>query len=407
MSLRVRVAAAAAMAVASLSACEASRRPSAPPTSTAAASASTSHSALPSGDSTIAGTPGTVAVAAANARTGKFLWRVPVDGDFQVFSGMVLDRGTLYGQWAGCADNNAGAAAISLATGKILWRTDKLYQGETLPDALAQSALGGVYVTGGGMDSGGVIVGIDVTTGKTRWRYALSGQQGEGIALDQLVLAFTTVPDGGRGATITGLDRATGKALWSSPLPAGADSWSTVAADDGHIFATHSGNDGDHTVAFAARTGKTLWEHDGRAPRPSRPGEHVVALQASTGVVGLDTDTGGPRWQRAGLTDMGDRVDTAGGRVVLASAPPTTVHIIDIATGKDAWTKRAGDVIVNRANGIVLSDDNARPTLYRAATGEPIGPPGSLPPETDQVTVPMQIDPDARVILARGCPGRG
>ena len=41
-----------------------------------------------------------MAIAPANARTGKFLWRVPVRGDFQVFSGMVLDGETLYGQWA-------------------------------------------------------------------------------------------------------------------------------------------------------------------------------------------------------------------------------------------------------------------------------------------------------------------
>jgi len=349
-----------------------------------------------------------VAIAAANARTGKFLWRVPVDGDFQVFSGMVLDGEILYGQWAACESNHAGVAAIDLATGDVRWRTDKLYQGETLPDALAQSALGGVYVTvGGATDGGATIVAIGIADGKVRWTRTLTDQPGEGIALDQAVLAVTTVPAEGAGGTITGLDRATGQVLWASQIPAGAEAWSTIAADDGHIFATYSGSDRDTTIAFAAHTGKTAWKHDGRAPRPSRPGGQVVALETATGLVGLDSDTGEQRWQRTGLVNMGDRVDTADGRVVMAGTAPTNVHVVDIVSGKDAWSHRAADVVVTRANGIVLSEDNGRPTLYDAATGARIGAPAQLPQEADQVTVPMQIDPDGRLILARGCPGRG
>ena len=400
----------AILAISLLAGCNESRHPSSPAASKTPPSVASSHSVLPSGDSTKAGEPGTVVIAAANARTGKFLWRVPVRGDFQVFSGMVLDGGILYGQWASCDSNHAGVAAIDLATGNVRWRTHTLYQGETLPDALPQSALGGVYVTGGGAtgatDGGGMIVAIDIADGKVRWTRTLTDQPGEGIALDQAVLAVSTVPAGGAGGTITALDRATGHVLWTSPLPAGAEAWSTIAADNRHIFATYSGNDGDTTIAFAARTGKTLWKHDGRAPRPSRPGEQVVALETATGLVGLDSDTGKQRWRRIGLVNMGDRVDTADGRVVMASGP-TTVDVVDLASGKDAWSHRAADVVVTRANGIVLSDGNGGQTVYDAATGARIGTPAQLPEEMDQVTVPMQIDPDGRLILARGCPGQG
>src|SRR5215471_548621 len=157
-------------------------------------SVASSHSVLPAGDSTEAGKPGTVAVAAANAHTGKFLWRVPVSGDFQVFSGMVLDGDSLYGQWASCDTNHAGVAAIDRATGHVRWRTDKLYQGETLPDALTQSALGGVYVAIGLPDvegSAAMIAAIDVADGKVRWTRTLTDQPGQGLALDQAVVAVT------------------------------------------------------------------------------------------------------------------------------------------------------------------------------------------------------------------------
>ena len=130
-------------------------------------------------------------------------------------------------------------------------------------------------------------------------------------------------------------------------------------------------------------------------------------MRSSRGLVGLDSDTGEQRWRRTGLVNMGDRVDTADGRVVMAGGRSAVIHVVDLASGKDAWSHRAGDVFVTRTNGIVLSDGNGRQTLYDAATGARIGTPAQLPQEVDQVTVPMQIDPDGRLILARGCPGQG
>jgi outer membrane protein assembly factor BamB len=426
--LRCRRIATPVLAVTLLAGCSQSRHPSTPPATTGSRLVASSHSALPSGDSTEAGKPGTVAIAAANAHTGKFLWRVPVNGDFQVFSGMVLDGESLYGQWASCDNNHAGVAAIDLATGQVRWRTDTLYQGETLPNALPQSALGGLYVTvGGGMnesDHGVTITAVDIANGKVRWTRKLADPPsgpGGSLALDQAVVAVATGPEGVPGGTITALDRATGQVLWTSPLPTGAASWSSIAADNDHIYATHMSNPTDPsssdfvetTLAFAARTGKPVWQHVGGTPRPSRPGGHVVALETglngpSPSLIGLDSDTGQQRWQR-NLAPLGDRSDTADGRVVMAG-PPAGVHVVDIASGKDAWSRHDHqDVIATRANGIVLwnGTGNGSSTLYDAATGAHIGAPAQLPAEPDQVTVPPQIDADGRLILARGCPGRG
>jgi outer membrane protein assembly factor BamB len=188
-----------------------------------------------------------------------------------------------------------------------------------------------------------------------------------------------------------------------------------VAADDDHVFATYIGGVGERSIALAARTGKPVWEHDGGAPRPGRPGDHVVALVESAPVVGLDADTGQQRWQRTDVASLGERVDSADGRIVLRSGE-STVNVVDIATGKDLWTKPVSDVVVTRASGIVLMSGKLMSgegeagitlTLYDAATGGAIGTPAHLAPENDQVTVPMQIDSEGRIILARGCPGRG
>jgi outer membrane protein assembly factor BamB len=423
--LRCQRIAAAVFGVTLLAACSESSHSQTSNTKTPRSVAS-SHSVLPAGDSTEAGKPGTVAVAAANARTGKFLWRVPVNGDFQVFSGMVLDGESLYGQWASCDNNHAGVAAIDLATGHVRWRTDTLYQGETLPNALLQSALGGLYVTAGGgtneSDHSVTITAVDIANGKVRWTRKLADPVGQGgLALDQAVVAVATGPEGAPGGTITALDRATGQVLWTSPLPTGAATWSSIAADNDHIYATHMGNPTDPskadfqetTLAFTAHTGKLVWKHDGRAPRPSRPGGQVVALEMvptgpsdSPSLIGLDSDTGAQRWQRPGLGSLGDRSDTADGRVVMGG-PPGGVHVVDIATGKDAWSPPPGDVVATRANGIVFDDGHGHSTLYDAATGARIGAPAQLPQENDQVTVAPQIDADGRLILARGCPGRG
>jgi outer membrane protein assembly factor BamB len=162
-------------------------------------------------------------------------------------------------------------------------------------------------------------------------------------------------------------------------------------------------------AAFDLRTRKQLWQRDGARAWASAPEKNVVAVLRSdgAGALGLDADTGEQVWSRRSLASLGDRVDTAAGVVVLADTAFQALHVVDVATGKDLWTKPAGDVVVTGPHGIVLTGQNARETAYDFATGARIGPGASLPQESDQVTVPMQFDADDREILARGCPGRG
>ena len=115
-------------------------------------------------------------VAAADPATGAFLWGRPVVPGFEIFSSLVVDHGTLYGQWADCSRGGSGVAAIDMATGRLRWRTPRLFAGETAFDYLHPSVSAGIYVATGSRQPDSfpnLAVGIDAATGKERWR--LSG----------------------------------------------------------------------------------------------------------------------------------------------------------------------------------------------------------------------------------------
>ena len=247
---------------------------------------------------------------------------------------------------------------------------------------VAAVRLGGVYVTGGGASAtaGGMIVAIDVADGEVRWTERSRASPVRASFSIRPFFAVSTVPPG-RRRNHQALDRATGYVLWTGELPAGAEAWSTIAADNSRIFATYSGNDGDYPPSRSPPTparppGNTKAARPDQAARAGRSS----ALETATGLVRFDSDTGEQRWRRTGLVDMGDRVDTADGRVVMAG--PTTVdHVVDLASGKDAWSHRVGDVVVTRTNGIVLSDGN-RGAVRPCTTPPPAraSAPGSTPP---------------------------
>lgn len=99
-----------------------------------------------------------------------------------------------------------------------------------------------------------------------------------------------------------------------------------------------------------------------------------------------------------GVPSSADPTTRRSGASSLSRSPP----------GKTLWTSSDTDVVVIRADGIVLSNLSAgKVTLYDPASGRAIGPSPRLALEDDQVTVPLQIDADHHVYPGRGCPGRG
>jgi len=320
---------------------------------------------------------------------------------------MVVDGGTLYGQYANCSGpdgKNAGIAAIDLTGGAVRWRTSALYNSETVSDGTLRSTRGGVYVVAGTAphsETQTVIVAIDVGSGNVRW--SRTGAFGNEGALDESVIVMIS-EDG-----VIALDRTTGRTRWSRPILDTESESMLVSDDSSHVYLSYDAAGGSTTIALAAATGHLLWRHAGNNPHPGRVGSRVVGLDTNSGLVGLNADTGRQEWRRPHV--MGSEapiVDTADGRVAESSG--ALVHVIDVNNGKDLWAKPATAVVVTRAHGIALAtgeDTSIAGTVYAADTGQPIGRPARLTPEEDQIVVPMEFDADGRTILARGCAGRG
>ena len=371
-----------------------------------ACSSSASRS-LPTGDSTYSGRAGAVVVAAANTRTGKFIWRLRVKPSFEVFSGMVVDGGTLYGQWANCSGpggKNAGVAAIDLTDGAVRWRTPALYNSETLSDGTLLSTRGGLYVVAGTAphsETQTVLVAIDAANGKVRWtRTGAFGSQG---AFDQSVIVMTSRTE------VIGVDRATGRTIWSRPLDEMDDESLVISDDESHVYLSHDFDASLTILALAAGTGHLLWRHVGNNPHPGRAGSHVVAVDTNSALVGLDADTGRQVWQRSDVASWeAPTVDTADGRVVESDG--SVVHVIDVSDGKDLWSKPASGLVVTRTDGIALvtgDDTSTADAVFAADSGLRLGRPAELTREEDQIIVAPEFDAAGRTILARGCPGRG
>jgi outer membrane protein assembly factor BamB len=243
-----------------------------------------------------------VAIAAANTGTGKFLWRCRSAATSRSFPG-----------WCSTTKfstaNGPPATTTTPGSPQSIWQPDRSGGAPTrftrvrrCRMLLPQSALDGVDVKvgepPGAEGSRATIVAINLADGKVRWTRTVT-QPGEGIALDQAVLAVTTGTAEGAGGTVTGLDRDRSGSLDTPATCRGR------RLDDDRRRQRPCLRDllrprSFTTLAFAARTGTTLWNHDGRASRPSRPSGRVVALETTegsteaptaSGLVGLNSDT--------------------------------------------------------------------------------------------------------------------
>ncbi len=265
-------------------------------------------------------------VAALDAATGKLLWKTtaisqppapirknsagtqmfgPAGG--AIWSAPTVDekRGLLYvatgNSYTDAAQDGADAiVAMDLASGAVKWRTqvtagDNYLSGcETTPLVNCPKSLGHDFDFGappvlaplaGGGDillagqKSGAVYGLDPATGHVLWK-TQAGAGGPlggvefGMANDGTRLyvgvadAFMASPPGKPG--LDALDPATGRLLWAAPSPhltcawtGGAPCLNGVSAaptvTDGVVFA---GDMNGRLRAYAAATGKVLWELD-------------------------------------------------------------------------------------------------------------------------------------------------
>jgi outer membrane protein assembly factor BamB len=111
---------------------------------------------------------------------------------------------------------------------------------------------------------------------------------------------FTGLADG----AIVSLNPATGERLWQFPFSKRGIN-SSVVAQDGRVFATHSEENLDSTqmgrvVCLDARTGQKIWQHDGLAPGYASPALHDGVLYVphnSANLHAFDASTGKHLWE--------------------------------------------------------------------------------------------------------------
>ena len=310
------------------------------------------------------------AVAALDAATGKLIWKTQVvtqppaptrrnaagtqmfgPAGGAIWSSPTIDarRGLLYVATGDSytdvkEDGSDSIIAIELASGQVKWRTqvtagDNYMSGcETAPLAncpkslghdfdfgaapvLAELPRGGDILLAG--QKSGAVYGIDPASGHVLWKTQVGaggplGGVEWGMANDGRRLyvgvadAFMPSPPGRPG--LAALDPATGRQLWRAPTPHLPCAWTggapcltgvsaapTVA--DGVVFA---GDMNGRLRAYAAATGKLLWEVDTGATRfatvngVSWPGGNidgpgpVVAERRLYVMSGYQSSLGGP-----------------------------------------------------------------------------------------------------------------
>ena len=356
------------------------------------------------------------AAAAADPASGAFFWGLPVAPDFQVFSGMVVSKGVLYGQWAGCSGGSGGLAALDVTTGRVRWRTPPLFVTETIEARYVASVVDGVYVGVGHRDQAinvpNVLVGIAASNGKELWRLTDRSP----VSVDGPLLAVS----GPNPAAIDVISRLNGRTLSSVMLPEDRSLDGVVVDGDRVFLATTElvRTPVIRITAFDGRTGKQLWTRDGiTGGITGASGGTLVTTRSldgnRRGVVAFDEANGAQRWQRDDLTEVGGRQTMAAATAVFQGMGSATeagpLEVVDLANGRTRWRSPSSDVVAVKPNGVFLvgTGNDFRTKLY-ANEGSVIGPVPDLPkPGEQQVIVPPEVGPDGHVYLGRGCPGRG
>jgi outer membrane protein assembly factor BamB len=266
-----------------------------------------------------------------------------------------------------------GLVALDRRTGRIRWDVRLGRSVAELPDpddAASTPVLAGHTVLT--CLSGGVLVGVEASSGAVRWRVPLAGRSDGPPATDGDAVVATWDPERGADAGITAFDVATGRTRWSAPLRAGAVSAPAIAGRAAHGAVAVVVDHDVAAKAFDVVTGRRMWEARlGGAGSPEVPplpvgADRVLVADRLAGLTMLDVhghrlwsaraDAAAVRGGPAGPTPDGEFVlPLYDGKVLVAGpgrgsesveAPGGLANGVAVATG--------GAVLVSTAQG----DDN-------------------------------------------------
>jgi outer membrane protein assembly factor BamB len=191
----------------------------------------------------------------------------------------------------------------------------------------------------------GSLMGLDLATGRQRWRFELSSLQAAEygtIAGDTLFIGTSFTSEGALDPPVVyALDLATGRQRWRSVLDRGTDlQWAAPVVDGGQVLVAD-----------------TL-SHEGSAPT-----SHLHALDVGTGRVRWTADLHAS--QQGFFTEP---PVTAGGLVYVATASRTLLAL-EAASGREVWRARGFPVIAGVRNGLVIVAIDDRLAALDAGSG--------------------------------------
>ena len=157
---------------------------------------------------------------------------------------------------AGGPSGRAGLFAVDMLTGKLKWtfRPAKINGSVSTPPAVA----GNLVIAPFGAANPGAVVAVSLATGKELWR-TLDPAVDAAVAT-HAGLAYVMSKDG----SFSALDAATGREVWKAAFGKRADCVSWPVVRDDIVYLSASTGSDSYLFAFDAKSGQERWRYQGR-----------------------------------------------------------------------------------------------------------------------------------------------
>jgi outer membrane protein assembly factor BamB len=287
-------------------------------------------------------------------------------------------------------DAPARVRAYDARTGRLRWTY------RTGPNAFIRAVGDGWVVVAADY---GPLIGLDLATGRERWRFELASLQAAEsgtIAGDTLFIGTSFTAEGALDPPVVyALDLATGRQRWRTVLDRGTDlQWAAPVVDGGQVLVadtpSHEGSaPTSHLHALDAGTGRVRWKADLHANQQGFFAEPPVVADglvyvatASRRLLALEVDSGREVWRERGFPVVAGVRD---GMVI--AAIDDRLAALDAGSGVrrwevpvsgrgERWPVLDGDTVyMASARDVIAVDAAAGTTRWRVPVDPAVGPP--------------------------------
>jgi outer membrane protein assembly factor BamB len=245
----------------------------------------------------------------------------------------------------------------------------------------------------------GPLMGLDLATGKRRWRFELASLQATEygtIAGDTLFIGTSFPSEGAVDPPVVyALNLATGRQRWQTVLDRGTDlQWAAPVVDGGQVLVadtlSHQGSaPTSHLHALDAGTGQLRWKADLHADQQGFFAEPPVVADglvyvatASRRLLALEVDSGREVWRASGSPEV---AGVRGGLVIAAIGDRLAAldagsglrrWEVPLSGGGEHWPVLEGDTVyVASKDDVIAVDATAGTTRWQVPADAAVGPP--------------------------------